>query len=161
MTDDDEWWQNFSLFPLNLIKNATLHGIKGLNPLGTLLGPSQGPLGTLLGPSQGPLGTNLAPSWGPLGEHFGGHFSLFLGFLSEKASRAQKWAVLMRFGCPRDPPRNPQNQPFWSHFLVSWSWWRRQLVVSWNLIKIGRFISYFFKSAIMSDIDFTRKFSRF
>ena len=150
LTDDDEWWQNFSLFPLNLIKNATLHGIKGLNPLGTLLGPSRGP-----------LGTNLAPSWGPLGEHFGGHFSLFFGFSCQKPSRAQNRAVWMRFGCPRDPPRNPQNQPFWSHFLVSWSWWRRQLVVSWNLSEVWRFISYFFKSAIMSDIDFTRKFSRF
>ena len=150
LTDDDEWWQNFSLFPLNLIKNATLHGIKGLNPLGTLLGPSWGP-----------LGANLPSFWGPLGEHFGGHFSLIFGFLRKKPSKWSFCSVLMRFGCPRDPPRNPQNQPFWSHFLVSWSWWRRQLVVSWNFIKIGRFISYFFKSAIMSDIDFTRKFSRF
>ena len=150
LTNDDDFLTIFYIFQWNLTKKGTLHIMMGLNPLGTLLGPSWGP-----------FGANLATFGGPLGNHFGAHFWLFLGFLSEKASRAQNWTVLMRFGCPRDPPRNPQNHLFWSHFLVSWSWWRRQLVVSWNLIKIGRFISYFFKSAIMSDIDFTRKFSRF
>ena len=68
--------KSFDIFPLNLIKNGTLHVIMGLNPLATLLGPSWSP-----------LGANFPPFGGPLGGAFGGHFSLIFGFLRKKPSK--------------------------------------------------------------------------
>ena len=129
MTEDEEWWRNVQAFNkkhhrfdmedllpssrkfekfwyFSIKFNKKWYFARHNGPQ-----PSCDHLGALLERIWGHLGGSWGLLGGLLGVILGGHFLLFLGFLSEKASRAQKWAKNDPQKPPQEAPQRARNSP--------------------------------------------------